>query len=112
MKRQPPYAKRVVPSTKKTLHILTGSKAWDRANSPTWFPASKVVLPSEESPHTFDWSFTSKWGDAVIWCLGDPAPQETIQNLAVELLQRLDLVLYVGPKQSTVRFTQRRRAAA
>lgn len=111
MKRPPPYAKKVIPRTGESLHILTGSQAWDRANSETWFPESKVVLPPGESPRTFDWSFVSRWPDVIIWCFGEPATQEVIQSLAVELLQRVDLVLYFGPNLSAVRFSARKEAA-
>lgn len=111
MKRPPPYAKKVVPRTGETLHILTGSQAWDRANSATWFPESKVVLPPGESPRTFDWSFVSQWPDVIIWCFGEPAQPDDIRSLAAELLQHVELVLYFGPNQPATRFHARREAA-
>lgn len=109
-RRPPPYSKQLRGDRQKTLAVLVGSAAWDRAKSPSWFPGRKIVLPPGEHPAAFDWSCVAGYPDAVIVTVGDPESLESITALAGELLRYVGQVLHIGPGP-VIRFEPRRVAA-
>jgi hypothetical protein len=108
-RRLPPYSKTMTAGRCDTLMVLTGSQAWDRAKSESWFPGRKLVLPIGENPRSFDWSIAAGFSDCIVFATGDPEPAAIIMALAGELLRYLSLVLYQGPGP-LIRFETRRAA--
>jgi hypothetical protein len=109
-RRLPPYAKTLISGRRGTLVVLTGSRGWERAKSPCWFPGSKIVLPPGGQPGGFDWSVAAGFSDSILFAAGEPEPADTIMALASELLRHIPLVLYVGPGP-VIKFEARREAA-
>ena len=108
-KRLPPYAKTLAPSPRRSLVVLTGSGAWERCASGAWFPRAKIMLPLGADPRGLEWRCTKGFGDCIIFALGNAEPNETIKQLARQLLRFFPFLLYVGPGP-LVRFEMRRAA--
>lgn len=110
-KRLPPFGKSLIPRISKTLWVCVGTEAWERGNSPTWFPRSKVVLPPGDDPSAFRWSFVTGFGDVAMIADGVQPEASTITTLAGELLVFTDSVLFLPVDRHPVRFDAARRAA-
>jgi hypothetical protein len=104
----PPYALRANPGD-QNLIVCTGSGAWDRAKSTTWFPGCKVVLPLGEDPSAYDWRAAANH-DVIIGGFGNLEPINTIARLSGLLLAAgADLVIYAPEKGPVTRIDARRR---
>jgi hypothetical protein len=94
--KKPPYSKQLntLPHG-RLLIVCTGSEAWHRAQSLTWFPNSKVVLPTGEDPKDYDWTI-AKLHDVIIAGCGELEKFDRIVALGGEILSAgAKLVLYV-----------------
>lgn len=96
IRKLPPYSRSLLPDASKTLHILTGLGAWEKAKSRTWAYRRKVVLPFQSDPRHFDWSIARGFADCLIVNEGSPTHGDWIRILAAELLVHTDRVLYIG----------------
>ena len=112
-KRFPPYAKRLKPSQLRTIWVCIGSDCWGRANSPTWFPGCKVLMPPGENPCSFKWSFVAGFADVAIIADGEQPGADVITDLVRELLIHSDSVLLLPVDRVPVKFSAQgaRRAA-
>lgn len=104
----PPYSRRIDSTKRGELHVLTGTGAWERAASTTWFPGRKVVIQADTDPIIIDWSFARDFNEVVIWNFGSPASPCFVHALASRLLALFELVLHVdvtvGKALTTTRF--------
>ena len=82
--RKPPYAKRLDPASRQSIFILTGTGAWDRADSDTWFPGCKLVLPFGVDPFRYFWPVASR--DCVIFEFGHGEGHSRLVALSVALI--------------------------
>ena len=96
IRKLPPYSRTLLPDASKTLHVLTGLGAWEKAKSRTWAHRRKVVLPFQSDPRHFDWSIARGFADCLIVNEGSPTHGDWIRILAAELLVHTDRVLYIG----------------
>ena len=106
IRKLPPYSRTLLPDASKTLHVLTGLGAWEKAKSRTWAYRRKVILPFQSDPRHFDWSISRGFADCLIVNEGSPMHGDWIKVLAAELLVHTDRVLYIGAGPS-VRFDVR-----
>ena len=106
IRKLPPYSRTLLPDASKTLHVLTGLGAWEKAKSRTWAYRIKDVLPFQSDPRHFDWSIARGFADCLIVNEGSPTHGDWIRILAAELLVHTDRVLYIGAGP-TVRFDVR-----
>ena len=106
IRKLPPYSRTLLPDASKTLHVLTGLGAWEKAKSRTWAYRRKVILPFQSDPRHFDWSIARGFGDCLIVNEGSPTHGDWIRILAAELLVHTNQVLYIGAGP-TVRFDVR-----
>jgi hypothetical protein len=108
--KNPPYGKRLNPNG-QNLIVCTGSGAWDRAKSQTWFPGCKVVLPFGDDPAAYAWSIAAGH-DVMIAGFGDLEPIAIIAKLAGLLLAAgAGLVIYAPEKGRVTRIDVRKEAA-
>jgi hypothetical protein len=107
--KRPPYAKSLnTVRHGRLLIVCTGSDAWPRAQSTTWFPGCKVVLPSGEDPAAYDWQAAVNH-DVIIGGFGNLEPIGTIAKLAGLLLASgAHLVLYAPERGPITRIDARR----
>lgn len=103
-KRLPPYAKRLKDGAGRTLWICTGSDAWERAKSTTWMSGAKVVLPPGEDPEAYRWDLAGRFDDVCIVVDGQPPNMDIIKSLAIALMPHAELVIYLDPKRTPIRF--------
>jgi hypothetical protein len=95
----------------RNLVLCTGSGAWERGKSSTWFPDCKVVLPFGDDPAAYTWS-AAAGHDVLIAGFGDLEPISTIAKLAGLLLAAgAGLVLYAPERGPMTRIDQRKEAA-
>jgi hypothetical protein len=95
----------------RNLVLCTGSGAWDRAKSQTWFPGCKVVLPFGDDPAAYAWSIAAGH-DVLIAGFGDLEPIAIIAKLAGLLLAAgAGLVIYAPEKGPVTRIDARKEAA-
>jgi hypothetical protein len=109
--KRPPYAKALdTVRHGRLLIVCTGSDAWNRAQSTTWFPGCKVILPPGEDPAAYDWLVAVNH-DVIIGGFGNLEPIGTIAKLAGLLLAAgARLVLY-APERGPITRIEARRAA-
>jgi hypothetical protein len=109
--KQPPYARRIDTARSGGMVVVcTGSEAWRRAQSPTWFAGYKLVLPPGEDPTAYDWRIVADQ-DIIIGGFGNLEPIGTIAKLAGLLLAAgARLVLY-APERGPITRIEARRAA-
>jgi hypothetical protein len=108
--KKPPYTNRLNLNG-QSLIVCTGSDAWDRAESQTWFPRCKVVLPFGDDPAAYAWSVAAGH-DVLIAGFGNLEPIGTIAKLAGLLLAvGASLVLYAPERGPLTRITLRKEAA-
>jgi hypothetical protein len=108
--KNPPFGNRLNLNG-KNLVVCTGSGAWERGKSSTWFPGCKVVLPFGDDPAAYAWS-AAAGHDVMIAGFGDLEPIGTIAKLAGLLLAAGEcLVLYAPERGPTMRVDGRRAAA-
>jgi len=108
--RKPPYANRLMLSVGACLVVCTGSRAWGKAKSSTWFPGRKVVLPFGDDPAAYAWSMAAGH-DVMIAGVGDLEPINTIARLAGLLLAAgSGLVLYAPERGPMTRIDARKAA--
>jgi hypothetical protein len=108
--RKPPYSNRLNLNG-QNLVICTGSGAWDRAKSPTWFPGCKIVLPFGSDPASYTWSIAAG-RDVLIAGFGELELIGTIAKLAGLLLAvGADFVIYAPEHAPIIRIDVRRAAA-
>jgi hypothetical protein len=85
-KKLPPFARQLNPANQNSLVILTGSKAWARAKSPSyWFPGSRLVLPFGDDPTAYRWPVAGR--DCVLFGFGEQEPRKRLVALSVELVR-------------------------
>lgn len=107
----PPYGKRLNMKTDAHLVVCTGSNAWNKAKSPTWFSRRKVVLPLGADPAAFSWS-AAAGHDVIIAGFGDLEPIGTIAKIGAILLGAgAGLVLYIPERGPITRIDARKEAA-
>jgi hypothetical protein len=107
--RKPPYTSRLNLED-QNLVVCTGSGAWDRAKSQTWFPRCKVVLPFGDDPAAYTWSVAASH-DVLIAGFGNLEPINTIAQLASLLLAAgAGLVLYAPECGPLTRIIPRKEA--
>jgi hypothetical protein len=93
------------------LIVCTGSGAWERAKSSTWFSGCKILLPFGGDPASYAWSIVAGH-DVMIAGFGDLEPISTIAKLASLLLAAgAALVLYAPEHGNMIRIEARRTAA-
>jgi hypothetical protein len=108
--RIPPYGNRLNLNG-QNLIVCTGSGAWERAKSQTWFAGCKVVLPFGDDPAAYAWS-AAAGHDVLISGFGDLEPIAIIAKLAGLLLAAVaGLVLYAPDRGPMTRIDARRAAA-
>jgi hypothetical protein len=109
-RKLPPYALRANPGD-QNLIICTGSAAWERGKSSTWFPECKVVLPFGDDPAAYVWSVAAGH-DVMIAGFGDLEPIAIIAKLAgLVLAAGASLVIYAPEKGPVTRIDARKGAA-
>jgi hypothetical protein len=96
----------------QSLVVCTGSGAWERGKSSTWFPGCKVVLPFGDDPAVYSWSVAAGH-DVLIAGFGNLEPIGVIAKLAGLLLAAgAGLVLYAPEKGPMTRIDAKRKEAA
>jgi hypothetical protein len=109
--RKPPYANSLDPNNDNCLIVCTGSGAWERGKSSTWFPGCKIVLPFGDDPAAYAWSVAAGH-DVLIAGFGDLEPIAIIAKLAgLVLAAGAGLVIYAPEKGPVTRFDARKGAA-
>jgi len=109
--KRPPYAKSLdTVHYGRLLIVCTGSDAWPRAQSTTWFTGCKVVLPPGEDPTVYDWR-TAANHDVIIGGFGNLEPIGTIARLGGLLLAAGALLVLYAPERGPVTRINARRAA-
>jgi hypothetical protein len=109
--RKPPYSNRLNLNG-QNLVVCTGSGAWERAKSLTWFPDCKVVLPFGDDPAAYTWS-AAVGHDVLIAGFGNLEPINTIALLASLLLAAgAGLVIYAPERGPLTRIDAAHREAA
>jgi hypothetical protein len=109
--KRPPYAKALdTVRHGRLLIVCTGSDAWRRAESTTWFPGCKVVLPSGEDPATYDWRAAVDH-DVIIGGFGNLEPIGTIARLGGLLLASGARLVIYAPLHGPMMRIEARRAA-
>jgi hypothetical protein len=109
--RKPPYANCLRPEG-QNLVVCTGSGAWERGKSSTWFPGCKVVLPFGDDPAAYAWSMAAGH-DVMIAGFGNLELINTIALLASLLLAAgAALVIYAPERGPLMRIDADRREAA
>lgn len=104
-----PYGNRLNPNGQNFI-VCTGSGAWDRAKSTTWFPGCKVVLPFGDDPAAYAWSVAAGH-DVLIAGFGDLEPIAIIAKLAgLVLAAGAGLVIYAPEKGPVTRIDARKEA--
>jgi len=90
------YAHRLDPHSRQSIAILTGSRAWARAESRScWFHGCRLLLPWHEPPEAFLWPVEAR--DCCLFCIGEPEPLGILEALSVELIQSAALfVIWVN----------------
>jgi hypothetical protein len=108
--KTPPYGKQLNLKG-QNLIVCTGSGAWDRGRSQTWFPHCKVVLPFGDDPAAYAWSMAAGH-DVLIAGFGDLEPLVIIAKLAgLVLAAGAGLVLYAPERGPITRIDARKEAA-
>lgn len=108
--RKPPYSNRLNLNG-QNLVVCTGSGAWERAKSQTWFPKCKVVLPFGDDPDSYRWSIVAGH-DVLVAGFGELEPIGTIAKLAGLLLAAgACLVIYAPERGPVTRIDARKEAA-
>lgn len=107
----PPYSRHLNTSLHgRLLIVCTGSEAWRRAQSTTWFPGCKIVLPPGQYPAIYDWR-PAAHHDVIIGGFGNLEPVGAIAHLGGLLLAvGADLVLYAAMHGPMMRIDARRAA--
>jgi hypothetical protein len=108
--KTPPYGKQLNLNG-QNLIVCTGSGAWDRAKSQTWFGGAKVVLPFGDDPAAYAWGLAA--GQSVLIAgFGNLEPIGTIAKLAGLLLAAgAGLVIYAPERGPITRIDSRKEAA-
>ena len=83
-KKLPPYGNRLDRGSKRTIVVLTGSGAWDRARD-SQNCGYLLVLPPGDDPTGFHWPVAGR--DCVVWSLGTPEPHERLVALGAALVR-------------------------
>jgi hypothetical protein len=83
-KRLAPYA-RHLDQSRRSICVLTGSRAWERAESRTWFDGCKLVLPLGDDPASYRWPVAGR--DCILYSFGTPEPRERLITLSVALVK-------------------------
>jgi hypothetical protein len=105
-RKLPPYALRANPGN-QNLIVCTGSGAWERGKSSTWFPGCKIVLPFGDDPAAYAWSVAAGH-DVLIAGFGDLEPIAIIAKLAGLLLAAgAGLVIYAPERGPITRIDRR-----
>jgi hypothetical protein len=108
--KKPPYGKSTNPRG-QNLVVCTGSGAWNRAKSQTWYPRCKVVLPFGDDPAAYTWS-AAAGHDVLIAGFGNLEPIAIIAKLAgLLLVAGAGLVIYAPEKGPVTRIDARKEAA-
>ncbi|MGJ0483174.1 MAG: hypothetical protein ACR65R_01400 [Methylomicrobium sp.] len=109
--KRPPYAKSLdTASSGGLLIVCTGSEAWPRAQSTTWFPGCKVVLPPGEDPAAYDWRAAVNH-DVIIGGFGELEPIDSIARLGGLLIAAGAHFVIYAPMQAPMMRIEARRAA-
>lgn len=93
------------------LIVCTGSGAWERAKSSTWFPGCKIVLPFGHDPASYAWSVAAGH-DVLITGFGDLEPIAIIAKLGgLMLAAGACLVIYAPECGPVTRIDAHKEAA-
>jgi hypothetical protein len=110
--KKPPYYNTLTLDKKNSLVVCTGSGAWSRAKSQTWFPGCKLVLPFGDDPAAYVWG-AAAGHDVMIAGFGDLEPIAIIARLAGLLLAAgAGLVIYAPERGPITRIDAVRKEAA
>jgi hypothetical protein len=110
--KKPPYYNSLTLDKRNNLVVCTGSGAWSRAKSATWFPGYKLVLPFGEDPAAYTWSVAAGY-DVMIAGFGDLEPIAIIAKLGGLLLAAgAGLVLYMPERGPITRIITARKEVA
>lgn len=99
--RKPPYAARLGLKDGSCLIICTGTGAWERAKSTTWYKNCKVALPYGEDPALFDWQFVCGH-DLVVGGFGVLEPIDSIARLGSFLLAAGAKLIVYAPEHGPI----------
>jgi hypothetical protein len=109
--KRPPYAKSLdTVRYGRLLIVCTGSEAWNRAQSTTWFPGCKVILPPGDDPAAYDWLVAVNH-DVIIGGFGNLEPISTIAKLAGLLLAVGSRLVLYAPERGPITRIQSKGAA-
>jgi hypothetical protein len=110
--KKPPYYNSLTLDKRNNIVVCTGSGAWARAKSATWFPGCKLVLPFGDDPAAYAWG-AAAGHDVLIAGFGNLEPITSIAKLAGLLLAAgAGLVLYAPERGPITRIDAARKEAA
>jgi hypothetical protein len=82
----PPYARDMNAALwRHSVWVLTGTDAWSRAKSRTWFPGQKVLLPYGEAIGRYRWPVSGR--DCIVASFGQSETRKRLIELSVALVQ-------------------------
>lgn len=85
-KTLPPFIRQMDPKLyRREVMLLTGSAAFERARSRTWFPGQKVALPLGADLDAFEWPFQGR--TILLFSFGLPEPRDRLHRLSILLVQ-------------------------
>jgi|GEM_PF-1195276 len=109
--KRPPYARHLDTALYgRLLIVCTGSEAWQRAQSTTWFPGCKIVLPPGEEPAAYDWRVAANH-DVIIGGFGNLEPIGAIARLGGLLIAVGARFVIYAPMHGPMMRIEARRAA-
>jgi len=109
----PPFAKSIDKfSRRDEIIICTGSEAWQRAKSPTWFcNVAKLVLPMDEPPERYKWPVSGRY--VMVFGFGELDTYHRLIELSKCLLKRGAIwALWLIPGHRMTKIERRSREAA
>jgi hypothetical protein len=109
--KKPPYYNSLTLDKRNSLVVCTGTGAWSRAKSATWFPGCKLVLPFGDDPAAYVWG-AAAGHDVLIAGFDELEPIAIIAKLAGLLLAAgAGLILYAPERGPITRIASRKEAA-
>jgi hypothetical protein len=82
----PPYAQQLDRTRwRASLWVITGSGAWQKARSQTWFPGQKIILPFGDDIGRYRWPVAGR--ECIVASEGEPESRPRLVNLSVALVK-------------------------